>query len=75
MRWARAPRRRLRRAARVELPGGREEGCPGEKLPGKLEQLERAGAGLLHNSGAAAGRGGRSPAPAGPPTSAGARRE
>lgn len=41
---------------------------PGRKLPRKLEQLERAGANLLHNSQAvAAGRGGRSPAPAGSP--------
>lgn len=36
---------------------------PGRKLPGKLEQLERAGASLLHNSrAAAAGRRGPSPA-------------
>lgn len=41
---------------------------PGRKLPGKLEQLERASASLLHNSRAAAeGCGGRLPAPAGPP--------
>lgn len=41
---------------------------PGRKLPGKLEQLERAGASLLHNSrAAAAGREDRSPAPAGSP--------
>lgn len=43
-------------------PGG---GMPGRKLPGKLEQLERASASLLHNSrAAAAGRWGPSPTPA-----------
>lgn len=47
---------------------------PGRKLPGKLEQLERAGASLLHNSTAvAAGRGGRCPAPAGSHTPEGER--
>ena len=48
-------------------PGG---GMPGRKLPGKLEQLERASASLLHNSrAAAAGRRGPSPTPARcPPT-------
>jgi len=40
-------------AARAQLPGSRG-GMPGRKLPGKLEQLERAGASLLHNSRAAA---------------------
>lgn len=54
-------------------PGG---AMPGRKLPGKLEQLERAGASLLHNSGeAAARRGGRltSTSRAPHPTPAGAR--
>ncbi|CAI9167343.1 unnamed protein product [Rangifer tarandus platyrhynchus] len=45
-------RRQGHGAARTELPGSRG-GMPGRKLPGKLEQLERASASLLHNSRAA----------------------
>lgn len=51
---------------------GPEHVTPRPKLPGKLEQPERAGASLLHNS-RAAGRGGRSPAPARLPDPAAAR--
>ena len=46
-------RRQGHGAARAELPSS-PGGMPGRKLPGKLEQLERAGASLLHNSRAAA---------------------
>ena len=70
--------------ARTPSGGAGAAGCageamPGRKLPGKLEQLEPAGASLLHNSRAAAAAaaarrgGGRSPSPSGPPTPAGAR--
>lgn len=49
-------------------------GMPGRKLPGKLEQLERAGASLLHNSRAAAAGGETAHLPqSGPPNPAGAR--